>query len=65
MSDSAASSRAVAPRLAAEVRYPLPQLLAEIRAEGIGQTLGQDHLSQKAVQTLFKAYRSRRERPRK
>lgn len=38
-----------------ERRYSLPVLLAAIRAERVNRTLGNDHLSQEAVQSLFQA----------
>jgi len=52
------------PRIAAEVRYPLPQMLAEIRGEGTNRALGLEHLSQAALQSLFKTYKERSERTR-
>lgn len=49
----------------AEVRYPLPLLLAEIRAEKTNRTLGSDLLNQQAVESLFKTKAKRHVRRRK
>lgn len=48
----------------AEVRYPLPQLLAEIRVEKTNRALGNDHLNQQAVESLFKTRAKRHVRRR-
>lgn len=55
---------ALVPKIAAEVRYSLPQLLAEIRAEGTNRAMGLEHLSQGALQSLFKTFKERNERAR-
>lgn len=45
-----------------ERRYSLPVLLAAIRAERVNRTLGNDHFSQEAVQSLFQAKSARHAR---
>lgn len=54
------------PLVLAEVRYPLPQLLAELELERAAGSFAMEKLDQKEIGNLFKARRpSRRAKPRK
>lgn len=57
---------AAAPLVLAEVRYPLPQILAELELERSAGSFAMEKLDQKEIGNLFKARRpSRRAKPRK
>lgn len=49
----------------AEVRYSLPAMLKELKAERAGGVLGMEKLDQKEIGKLFKAKLPRRAKPTK
>lgn len=63
--EPSAESPAPAPPVIAEVRYSLPQLLEELKAERATSTFAMERLDQTEIGKLFKAKPLRRVKPKK